>query len=200
MSEEQQEEIQEEQQTATEPVKARLKTYYHEEVVPELMDEHDLDNKMAAPKLDKIVINIGLGEDGKDSSMMDEAQRVLRVITGQQPVVTRARKDIAAFNIRTGLPIGCKVTLRRERAYEFLDRLVSIALPRIRDFRGLSPTSFDGGGNYSLGLQEQVVFPEVDVDEYENTFGMDITVCTTAEDDELARGLLTKLGMPFRQE
>lgn len=200
MMSEEQEEQQQEQQTEPEAVEARLKTYYREEIVPDLMDEFDLESPMAVPKLDKIVLNIGLGEGGKDSSVMDEAQRVLRVITGQQPAVTKARKDVAAFNIRTGLPIGCKVTLRDERAHEFLDRLVSIALPRIRDFRGLSPGSFDGDGNYSLGLEEHVVFPEVDVDEYDNTFGMDITVCTTADHDELARALLTRLGMPFREE
>ena len=194
------EEQQEEQQTETEPVEARLKTYYRDQVVPELMDEFNLDNAMAVPKLEKVVINIGLGEDGKDSSVMDEAKKVLRVITGQEPAVTKARKDVAAFNIRTGLPIGTKVTLREARAYEFLDRLVSIALPRIRDFRGLSPSSFDGGGNYSLGLEEHVVFPEINVDEFENTFGMDITMVTSAESDELAKALLAKLGMPFQEE
>jgi len=194
------EEQQEEQQTETEAPEARLKTYYRDTVVPELMDEFELDNTMAVPRLDKIVINIGLGEDGKDSGIMEEAQKVLKDITGQQPAVTKARKDVAAFNIRTGLPIGTKVTLREERAYEFLDRLVSIALPRIRDFRGLPPSSFDGGGNYSLGLEEHVVFPEINVDEFENTFGMDITMCTTAESDELAQALLAKLGMPFREE
>jgi large subunit ribosomal protein L5 len=158
-----------------------------------------MENSLAVPALDKIVLNMGVGEAKGNDSVLQEARYVLKTVSGQEPLTTNARKSVAGFGIRAGLPIGCKVTLRRRRMYEFLDRLISIVLPRIRDFRGLSANSFDGHGNYSLGIREHFVFPEIDADAVDNVYGMDITICTTAATDPEALELLTLLGMPFRQ-
>jgi large subunit ribosomal protein L5 len=154
---------------------------------------------MQVPKLDKIVINMGVGEAVADRKKLDNAMADLAKISGQKPVATKARKSVANFKLRQGMPIGCKVTLRRERMYEFLDRLVNVALPRVRDFRGVSPKSFDGRGNFALGIREQIVFPEINFDEVDETRGMDIIVCTTARTDEEARALLEGFGVPFRK-
>src|SRR5712671_6689526 len=156
-------------------------------------------NPMQAPKLAKIVINMGVGEGTQDGKKVDAAANDLAIISGQKAVITHAKKSIATFKLRENLPIGCKVTLRRERMYEFLDRLVNIALPRIRDFRGLNPKSFDGRGNYTIGIKEHIIFPEIDYDKAAEIWGMDITVCTTAKSDAEARALLTAFNFPFRQ-
>ncbi len=177
----------------------RLKQRYREVVVPALMKEFGITNPMAVPKLEKIVINMGLGEATQNPKVLDVAVEELAAITGQRPVITRARKSIAAFKLRKGMPIGAMVTLRGDRMYEFLDRLINIALPRVRDFRGVSPKSFDGRGNYTLGLRDQLVFPEVDFNKVDKIRGMNICIVTTAETDEEARALLAHLGMPFRQ-
>ena len=158
----------------------------------------NLDNPMAIPKIDKIVINMGVGRATQDKALLDVAADSLSKISGQKPVITKAKTSVSGFRLREGNDIGCKVTLRGQRMYEFLDRLISIALPRIRDFRGVNPNSFDGHGNYSLGLAEQVVFPEIDADKIQHTQGMDITIVTTATNDEQARELLRQFGMPFR--
>ena len=173
----------------------RLKEKYLNEIAPKLIEELGLEN----PSLEKIVVNMGVGAAAGDSKLLDAAMNDLRVITGQQPCVTRARKSIAGFHIREGQAIGCKVTLRGDRMWEFLDRLLSIALPRVRDFRGIPSTSFDGRGNYSLGLTEQLVFPEVDYDKVDRTRGMDITFVTSAQTNEPAFALLTALGFPFKK-
>lgn len=183
----------------TERATPRLKEYYEQEVVSRLMERFGLENRMAVPRLKKIAVNIGAGEASEDPNALSDAVDVLRVITGQHPATTRARQSVAGFQLRQGQPIGARVTLRGERMYEFLDRLISVALPRVRDFRGLSPDSFDGTGNYSLGLDEAVVFPEVDIDSLDTLHGMDITIVTTAETDQEAFELLRALGMPFRQ-
>ncbi len=179
---------------------ARLKDRYTKEVAPALAKEFDITNPMAVPKLEKIVINMGLGEAIADSKIVDKAAEELRSVTGQKPVTTRAKKSIAAFKLRQGMPIGSMVTLRGERMYEFLDRLVSIALPRVRDFRGVSPKAFDGRGNYTLGIRDQLIFPEIDFNKVDKTRGMNISIVTTARNDEQARALLRALGMPFRQQ
>ncbi len=178
---------------------ARLKQHYEEVLKPRLMERFGYENVMQVPKLEKIVVNMGVGEAVADRKKIDAAMQDLAKITGQWPVVCRARKSVANFKVRKGMPIGCKVTLRRERMYEFLDRLIHIALPRVRDFRGLSPRSFDGRGNYALGLREQIVFPEINYDEVDEIRGMDIVICTTAKTDEEARALLEGFNMPFRQ-
>jgi len=176
---------------------ARLLDRYREEVVPAMMDEFSYKNVMQVPKLTKIVINIGLGEAISNAKAIDAAVGDLQAITGQKPVVTKAKKSIAAFKLREGMPIGAMVTLRGQRQYEFMDRLVSIALPRIRDFRGVSPNSFDGRGNYTLGLREQLAFPEIDYDRIDKVRGLELSIVTTARNDEEGRSLLTRLGLPF---
>jgi large subunit ribosomal protein L5 len=180
-------------------VPPRLKTRYREEILPALKDEFDIANVMQVPGLTKIVVNMGVGEAARDSKLIEGAVRDLTAITGQKPTVTRARKSIAQFKLREGMPIGAHVTLRGDRMWEFLDRLLSLALPRIRDFRGLSPQQFDGRGNYTFGLTEQVMFHEVDQDRIDRTRGMDITVVTTATTDDQGRALLKQLGFPFAE-
>ncbi len=177
----------------------RLQERYREEVVPKLMSEFGYRHVYEVPKLEKIVINVGLGEAVNNSRAIDAASSDLAAISGQKPVVTRAKKSIAAFRLRAGMPIGVMVTLRGARMYEFLDRLINTALPRIRDFHGLSPRSFDGRGNYTLGLREQLVFPEIDYDKIDKVRGLEISIVTTAKTDEEGRRLLELLGMPFRQ-
>ncbi len=176
---------------------ARLAEKYQKEMIPALMDEFKYKSVMAVPKLVKIVLNIGLGEAIKEAKLLDVAADELAAITGQKPIIRKARKAIAAFKLRQGMPIGVKVTLRGDRLYEFLDRLVSIALPRVRDFRGLSPNAFDGNGNYTLGITDQFIFPEMDVGKTERIRGMNITIVTSAKDDEEGRFLLAGMGMPF---
>ncbi len=177
---------------------ARLKEKFEKEVAPALMKEFDLKNPMAVPRVHKIVINMGVGEATQNAKILDPAANELAQIAGQKPVVTRAKKSIAAFKVREGMPIGAMVTLRGERMYEFLDRLVNIALPRVRDFRGVSTKSFDGRGNYTLGLKDQLIFPEIDYAKVDKLKGMNVTIVTTAESDDQARALLRHLGMPFR--
>jgi large subunit ribosomal protein L5 len=177
---------------------ARLKDRYREEIAPALKDRFEIQNPMRIPKLEKIVVNMGVGEASQDSRRLDGAMEDLARITGQKPQLRRARKSIAGFKIRDGMPVGARVTLRGERMWEFLDRLISIALPRVRDFRGISPRSFDGRGNFALGLREQTIFPEISYDSIDTTRGLDVAVVTTAETDEEARELLRMLGMPFR--
>ena len=177
----------------------RLKTKYNNEVKQLMQDKFQYENVMMIPKFEKIVVNMGVGEAATDSKAIDGAVRDLRVITGQQPMVTRARKSIASFKLRAGMPIGAKVTLRGDRMWEFFDRLPSIAIPRIRDFRGISPKSFDGRGNFSMGVTEQLIFPEVDFDSVDHTRGMDITIVTTAKTDEEAKALLDAFGFPFKK-
>ena len=179
---------------------ARLKQVYQERVVPQLMQEFNYDNIMQAPRIQKIVINIGLGEAIQNQRALDAATGDLATITGQKPVVTRARKSIAAFKLREGMPIGAMVTLRGDRMYEFLDRLYNIALPRIRDFSGVPTRSFDGHGNYTLGLREQLAFPEIEYDKVDKVRGMEISIATSARTDAEARRLLELMGMPFRRE
>jgi large subunit ribosomal protein L5 len=176
---------------------SRLKDKYLNEVVPGLQEQFKYTNVMAIPKLDKVVINIGLGEVTQNPKALDAAINDLTLITGQKPVVTKAKKSIAGFKLREGMPVGVKVTLRGDRMYEFVDRLVSVALPRVRDFRGVSPKSFDGRGNYSLGLKEQLIFPEIQYDKIDKIRGMEIVFATTAKTDEEGRALLKLLGMPF---
>ncbi len=178
---------------------ARLEQIYKERVVPALMEEFKYKNIMQVPRIEKIVVNIGLGEALQNAKALEHAVEDLATITGQRPVITRAKKSIANFRLRAGQPIGVKVTLRGERMWSFLDRLMNVALPRQRDFRGVSPDSFDGHGNYTLGLREQLVFPEIDYDKIDKIRGMEITIVTTAETDEEGRRLLALLGMPFRQ-
>ena len=175
----------------------RLRGNYESDVRPALMEEFNYTNLMQVPRLEKIVVNMGVGEAAQDNKKLAAAAGELAAITGQKPVITKARKSIANFKLRAGMTVGCKVTLRRQRMYEFLDRLVTVALPRVRDFRGLSEASFDGCGNYSLGLKEQIVFPEIDYDKVDEVRGMDITIVTTARTDEEAKALLKGFGMPF---
>jgi large subunit ribosomal protein L5 len=178
----------------------RLQRHYREEIVPALMEELGITNVMEVPGLTKIVVNVGLGEAVDDAKALEGAIADLSTITGQKPRINRARKSIAGFKIRQGMPIGAKVTLRGDRMWEFADRLMAVVLPRIRDFRGVNPRSFDGNGNYSLGLTEQLVFPEIDYDDVTDVRGMDVTFVTTAADDERGRALLAALGMPFAGE
>jgi len=180
-------------------VPPRLKTRYREEIIPALKDEFDIANIMQVPGLTKIVVNMGVGEAARDSKLIDGAVRDLTAITGQKPTVTKARKSIAQFKLREGMPIGCHVTLRGDRMWEFLDRLLSLALPRIRDFRGLNGKQFDGRGNYTFGLTEQVMFHEIDQDKIDRSRGMDITVVTSATNDDEGRALLRALGFPFKE-
>jgi large subunit ribosomal protein L5 len=177
---------------------ARLREKYAKEVAPALMKEFDLKNTMAVPRLEKVVINMGVGEATQNAKLIDPAVTELSNITGQKALVTKAKKSIAAFKVREGMPIGAMVTLRGDRMYEFLDRLINIALPRVRDFRGVSGKSFDGRGNYTLGLRDQLIFPEIDYAKVEKQKGMNITIVTTARNDEQSRALLRHLGMPFR--
>jgi large subunit ribosomal protein L5 len=177
---------------------ARLKERYQKEVAPAIAKEFGIKNPMAVPRVEKIVLNMGMGEAIANAKILDTAADELRAITGQKPVVTKAKKSIASFKLRQGMPIGVVVTLRGDRMYEFLDRLVSIALPRVRDFRGVSPKAFDGRGNYTIGVREQLIFPEIDFNKVDKQRGMNISIVTTARDDEQARALLKGLGMPFR--
>lgn len=177
----------------------RLVERYDAELVPSLMQQFRLTNRLAVPRLVKIVVNMGCGEAAHDEKLLEEAQRDLALITGQRPAITRAKKAVSNFRIREGDPVGCKVTLRRQRMYEFLDRLVSVVLPRLRDFRGLSATGFDRGGNYSFGIGEHVIFPEIHLDRVHYTLGMDITIVTTAETPAQARALLEGFGFPFER-
>lgn len=183
----------------TETVTPRLKTRYREEIIPALREEFGFANVMQVPGLTKIVVNMGVGEAARDSKLIEGAIKDLTAITGQKPQVTKARKSIAQFKLREGMPIGCHVTLRGDRMWEFLDRLLSVALPRIRDFRGLSATQFDGRGNYTFGLNEQSMFHEIDQDAIDRVRGMDITVVTTASTDDEGRALLKHLGFPFKE-
>ena len=176
----------------------RLKEKYTNEVVAKLEKELGVDNINKVPRLEKIVVNMGVGAAASDSKQLDAAMADMRIITGQQPCVTRAKKSIAGFHIRAGQPIGCKVTLRGDRMWEFLDRLLAVALPRVRDFRGIPATSFDGRGNYTLGITEQLIFPEIEFDKVDRTRGMDITFVTTADDNASAKALLDALGFPFK--
>jgi large subunit ribosomal protein L5 len=180
-------------------VNARLKEKYHKEIRPALQKELGLDNLMAVPRLEKIVLNMGLGEATQNVKIMDPLVADLASVAGQKPVTTKAKKSIAAFKVREGMPIGAMVTLRGDIMYEFLDRLVSIALPRVRDFKGVSTKSFDGRGNYTLGMRDQLIFPEVDYARVEKLKGMNVTIVTTAKDDNQARALLRQFGIPFRQ-
>jgi large subunit ribosomal protein L5 len=177
---------------------ARLKDRYNEEIAPALKERFGIENPMRIPRLEKIVVNMGVGEASQNSRALDGAMEDLAKITGQKAQMRRARKSIAGFKIREGMPVGARVTLRGERMWEFLDRLVSVALPRVRDFRGISPSSFDGHGNYALGLREQLIFPEISYDAIDTTRGLDVAVVTATESDEEARELLRLLGMPFR--
>jgi large subunit ribosomal protein L5 len=177
---------------------AKMKEIYQEKVVPALTKRFNYRNKMEVPKLDKIIINMGLGEAIQNIKILDSAVQELSQITGQKPVITKAKKSIAQFKLRTGMPIGCMVTLRKERMYEFFSRLVNVALPRVRDFKGLSGKSFDGRGNYALGIREQLIFPEIRYDKIDKVKGMNIVIVTTAKTDEEGKELLKLLGMPFR--
>jgi len=178
---------------------ARLRKHFEEVIRAKLTEQFGYKNAMEVPRLDKIVLNMGVGEAVNDRKKVDVAAGDLALISGQKPIITHSRKSIATFKLREGQAIGCKVTLRRTRMYEFLDRLVNIALPRVRDFRGLNPKSFDGRGNYSIGIKEHIIFPEIDYDKAESVLGLDIVVCTTAKNDEEARALLAAFNFPFRQ-
>ncbi len=178
---------------------SRLKEYYFKSVVPTLMDRFKYKNPMQVPVLKKIVLNMGLGEAIQNAKILESAQQEMAVITGQWPVLRKARKSIATFKLREGMTIGCKVTLRRENMFHFLDKLINVALPRVRDFRGVNPRGFDGRGNFSMGIKEQIIFPEINYDKIEKIRGMNVTVVTSATTDEEARELLTNLGMPFRK-
>jgi large subunit ribosomal protein L5 len=177
---------------------ARLKELYNKEMIPTLMKDFNFRNVMEVPKLEKIVINMGLGEAIQNVKILDSAVVEMAAIAGQKPVITKAKKSIASFKLRQGMPIGCMVTLRRDKMYEFLDRLVNVSLPRVRDFKGVSAKAFDGLGNYSLGVKEQLIFPEIDYDKVDKIKGMNITIVTSARNDEEGRALLKLMGMPFR--
>ncbi|SEI89799.1 large subunit ribosomal protein L5 [Allopseudospirillum japonicum] len=178
---------------------SRLKELYQNEVVTKLQDEFGYKNVMEVPRITKVTLNMGIGEATSDKKLIENALADLEKLSGQKPIVTKARKSIAGFKVRQGWPIGCKVTLRRERMWEFLDRLVDIAIPRVRDFRGLNPKSFDGRGNYSMGVREQIIFPEIDYDKIDRVRGLDITVTTTAKTNEEGRALLSALDFPFKK-
>jgi large subunit ribosomal protein L5 len=184
----------------SQPYTSRLRSDYDERIVPAMTERFGYKNRMEVPRLEKIVINMGVGEATQDKKRVETAAAEMQAISGQKPVITKAKKSIAQFKLREGMPIGCKVTLRRERMYEFLDRLVTIALPRVRDFRGLNPSSFDGRGNYAMGLKEQIVFPEINYDQIDKVRGMDVIVTTTAKTDEEARELLRLFNFPFPAE
>jgi large subunit ribosomal protein L5 len=177
----------------------RLKTHYREKVRGAMQKQFGYKNAMMTPRIEKVVINMGVGDAVNDRKAVDQAAAELAKIAGQKPIVTKAKKSIASFKLRDGMAVGCKVTLRKDRMYEFLDRLVTVALPRVRDFRGLSPKSFDGRGNYALGLKEHIVFPEINYDQVEKVRGMDIIVCTSAKTDDEARALLAEFNFPFRK-
>ncbi len=177
---------------------ARLHEQYRSEIAPALSKELGVKNPMQLPKLEKIVLNMGVGRGAEDKKLIEAAVQDMTLISGQKPVVTRARQSIAGFKIREGMPVGCKVTLRGKRMYEFLDRLITIALPRVRDFEGISVKSFDGNGNYALGIKEQIIFPEIDYDKTDSIRGLDVIICTNAGDDDKAYALLKSFGMPFR--
>jgi large subunit ribosomal protein L5 len=177
---------------------SQLKQFYEDEVVPKLKENFGYNNAMRVPKLQKIVLNMGLGEAIQNIKLLDSAVEELKVISGQKPVITRAKRSIAAFKLREGMPIGCMVTVRREKMYDFFSKLVNIALPRVRDFRGISGKAFDGRGNYSLGIKEQLIFPEIDYDKIDKIKGLNITIVTSAETDEEGKALLKLMGMPFR--
>lgn len=172
---------------------------YRKEIIPLMMKQFSYKNTMGVPKIEKVVINVGMGKATQDVKLLDAAAKEIAVITGQKPVITRAKKSIAGFKLREGMPVGCAVTLRGNRMYEFLDRLMNVALPRIRDFKGVSPKSFDGRGNYTIGIKEQFIFPEIEYDKVVSVHGMDIIIVTTAKTDEEGKNLLSFLGMPFRQ-
>ncbi len=181
----------------------RMKKIYNEQVIPRMMEKHSYSNPMRVPRLERMVLNMGLGrlsESGRNKAVVDEAVAELALIAGQRPAITKAKKSIAGFKLREGLPIGCAVTLRGVRMYEFFDRLVNLALPRMRDFRGVSATSFDGGGNYTLGVREHIIFPEIDYSKISRVKGLNITFVTTSDDDREAKSLLEELGMPFVRE
>ncbi|ADC49780.1 50S ribosomal protein L5 [Alkalihalophilus pseudofirmus OF4] len=177
----------------------RLKEKYSTEIVPSLVEKFNYSSVMAVPKLEKIVVNMGVGDAVSNAKALDKAVEELAEITGQKPLITKAKKSIAGFKLREGMPIGAKVTLRGERMYQFLDKLVSVSLPRVRDFRGVSKKAFDGRGNYTLGVKEQLIFPEIDYDKVDKVRGMDVVIVTTANTDEEARELLTQMGMPFQK-
>jgi large subunit ribosomal protein L5 len=177
---------------------ARLKELYEKEIIPQLVKDFNYENIMEVPRLEKVVINMGLGEAIQNIKILDSAVEELAAITGQKAVITKAKKSIASFKLRQGMPIGCMVTLRKARMYEFLDRLMNVALPRVRDFKGISGTAFDGRGNYSLGIKEQLIFPEISYDKVDKVKGLNITIVTTAKNDEECKALLRLLGMPFR--
>lgn len=185
-------------ETQTNKKMARLKEKYNKEIAPAIAKEFGIENPMAIPRIEKVVVNMGMGEAISNAKILDTAVEELRSITGQKPVVTKAKKSIASFKLRQGMNIGTMVTLRGERMYEFLDRLISVALPRVRDFRGVSSKAFDGRGNYTLGIREQLIFPEIDFNKVDKTRGMNISIVTTAKNDEQSRALLKALGMPFR--
>jgi large subunit ribosomal protein L5 len=178
---------------------ARLKEMYQAELAPRLMKDLQLKNMMEVPRIEKIIVNVGLGEAIQNIKVLESAVEQLSQITGQKAVITKAKKSIAQFKLREGMPIGCMVTLRRNRAYEFLERLINVALPRVRDFKGVSPKAFDGRGNYTLGIREQIIFPEIDLDKIEKVKGLNVSIVTTARTDEEGRALLAGLGMPFRK-
>ena len=186
-------------ETQTNKKMARLKEKYNKEIAPAIAKEFGIKNPMAIPRIEKVVVNMGMGEAIANAKILDTAVEELRVITGQKPVVTKAKKSIASFKLRQGMNIGTMVTLRGERMYEFLDRLISVALPRVRDFRGVSSKAFDGRGNYTLGIREQLIFPEIDFNKVDKMRGMNISIVTTAKTDEQSRALLKAIGMPFRQ-
>ena len=177
---------------------ARLKELYEKEIVPQLVKDFNYKNIMEVPRLEKVVINMGIGEAVQNIKILDSAVEELAVITGQKAVITKAKKSIASFKLRQGMPIGCMVTLRKSKMYEFLDRLMNVALPRVRDFKGISGTAFDGRGNYSLGIKEQLIFPEISYDKVDKVKGLNVTIVTTAKNDEECKALLRLLGMPFR--
>ena len=177
----------------------RLQEVYKNEVIPGMTKKFDYINELQVPKFDKVVINMGVGEAKENAKLLDSAVKDLEIVSGQKPVVIKAKKSVANFKLREGMPIGCKVTLRGERMYDFLDRLINLALPRVRDFRGVNPDAFDGRGNYALGIKEQLIFPEIDYDQIDKVRGMDVIIVTTAKTDEEARELLSLFGMPFRK-
>lgn len=179
---------------------SRIKEIYNNEIVDAMMKKFNYPNKMAVPKIEKIVINMGVGEAKENKKILDSAVNDLTIIAGQKPVVTKAKKSVAAFKVREGMPIGCKVTLRGSRMYDFADRLINLALPRVRDFRGVNPNGFDGRGNYAMGIKEQLIFPEIEYDKVDKIRGMDIIFVTTAKTDEEARELLRLFGMPFKKQ